>query len=59
MEFGESKGEEEVAIKLQDYKIKTLIAIHGEMKEEFVKFAKAKKNEICIRFIDVYLKMID
>lgn len=39
-EMGDQEGEEEASIKLQDYEIKTLIAICGEMEEEFVKSAR-------------------
>jgi hypothetical protein len=40
VELEDSEGEEEAPIKWRDYKIATLIAICGEMKEEFAKFGR-------------------
>jgi hypothetical protein len=37
VEFRYSKGEKEALIKWRDYEIETLIAIRGEMVEEFTK----------------------
>jgi hypothetical protein len=38
--LGDSEGEEEALIKWRDYEIETLIAIRGEMEEEFAKSAR-------------------
>jgi hypothetical protein len=40
VELGDSEGEEEAPIKWRDYEIETLIAIRGEMEEEFAKSAR-------------------
>ena len=37
IDLGDSEGEEEAPIKWRDYEIETLIAIRGEMEEEFTK----------------------
>lgn len=37
---GRFGGEEEARIKCQDYEIETLIAIRGDMEEEFVKLSR-------------------
>ena len=44
IQFGDSKGEEDVLIKRQNYEIKTLIAICNDMEK---KFAKSQKNNVC------------
>ena len=40
IDLGYSEGEEEAPIKWRDYEIETLIAIRGEMEEEFAKSAR-------------------
>ena len=37
LELGDLEGEEEVPIKLRDYKVGALITIHGEIKDIFIK----------------------
>jgi hypothetical protein len=46
VELGDSEGEEEAPIKWRDYEIETLIAIRGEMEEEFAKSTRKQ----CILF---------
>ena len=52
MALGDSEGEEEAQIKWRDYEIETLIAICGEMEEEFVKYAQ---NKVCTCTLDSLL----
>ena len=55
VELEDSEGEEEVPIKWRNYDIKTIIAIRGEMKEEFTKLTKKKQS---IHFICVLCSLI-
>ena len=45
-------------IKWRDYEIEILIAICGEMEEEFAKSARKQDIFFCIIFIEVYLMKI-
>ena len=48
VELGDLEGEEDVPIKWRDYEIETLIAIRGEMEEEFAKSARKQGIYLCI-----------
>jgi hypothetical protein len=48
VDLGDSEGEEEAPIKWRDYEIETLIAIRGEMEEEFAKSARKQGMYLCI-----------
>ena len=48
VELGDSEGEEEAPINWRDYEIETLIAIRGEMVEEFTKSARKQGIYLCI-----------
>ena len=58
MELEDSEGEEDTPIGWRDYDIQTLIAIRGEIEEEFAKSARKQGmyyvNVLCIMF-DIYL----
>ena len=47
--MGEEEGEEEVPIKLQDYKIGPLITIHGELKENL---ENQQENKVCNNYFE-------
>ena len=47
--MGEEEGEEEVPIKLQDYKIGPLITIYGELKE---KLENQQENKVCNNYFE-------
>ena len=55
VELGDLEGEEETPIKWRDYEIETLIAICGEMEEEFAKSARKQDMNLCIKNIDNFL----
>ncbi len=48
VDLEDSEGEEEAPIKWRDYEIETLIAIRGEMEEEFAKSARKQGMYLCI-----------
>ena len=56
MELGDSDGIKEALINWRDYEIETLIAICGEMEEEFVK--SARKQDITFICVLCSLKYI-
>ena len=52
-------GEEEALIKWWDYEIEILIAICGEMEQEFANFARKQTMYLYITLIIVHLKNIN
>ena len=54
MELGDSEGEEEASIKWRNYEIETLIAVRGEMEEEFAKSARKQGMNWCIKNNDIF-----
>ena len=46
--MGDSEDEEEAPIKWRDYEIENIIAIRGEMEEEFAKSARKQGMYLCI-----------
>ena len=57
MNLGDSEGEEDAPIKWRDYEIETLIAIRGEMEEEFAK--STRKQGMYTRLIVVNFKNLN
>ena len=56
VELGDSEGEEEVPIKWRDYEIETLIAICGEIEEDFAKSTRKQGMNSYIKNIDFFYK---
>ena len=56
MELGDLEGEEEALIKWRDYKTETLIAIRGEMEEEYAKSARKQGIYLYTRLVVIVFK---